>query len=175
MRSFLTKTTTTTKLLVDDDVFLSSSLSSLPRSFCAALLLLLSMLTLMPSSAATARTTTGCSFAVVCVSVYQCVFILFVCVEPSLFLGRGNPKCRRVAETNVFFEFSSKVARCAFSCFLEQKKRSQKRRRCWGCDNEFEIQHSSSSLLHTVRYISLLKTHTHYIYIHTNRGCRRCL
>ena len=123
MRSFLTKTTTTTKLLVDDDVFLSSSLSSLPRSFCAALLLLLSMLTLMPSSAATARTTTGCSFAVVCVSV--CFYSFCLCgtrtrsaFHQALF-GWGN-----VARRTFFLNFESKVAKVRFFLLSEQKKSS---------------------------------------------------
>ena len=136
MRSFLT----TTKLLVDDDVFLSS-LSSLPRSFCA--LLLLSMLTLMPSSSASARTTTGCSFGVVCVR-YECVFILFFCVCVCL---EPPEECLSV----FFFEFvcapTSKKEKVRFF-FRKEKKR---RRLGGGARQRVQIQHSS--LLHTVRYI----------------------
>jgi hypothetical protein len=92
MRSFLT----TTKLLVDDDVFLSS-LASLSRSFCA---LLLSMLTLMPSSAATARTTTGCSFGVVCVRV---CFYSFEVPFTQLFWEMSLPPS--IEDELGFFEF----------------------------------------------------------------------
>ena len=150
MRSFLT----TTKLLVDDDVFLSS-LSSLPRSFCA--LLLLSMLTLMPSSSASARTTTGCSFGVVCVR-YECVFILFfcvcVCLEPPeeclsvFFLNLSRPQVKK--------------RRCAF---FAKKKKTALGGRC-------ATKSSNSTLLITTHGTvhSLLKTntHTHTLHIYTH-------
>lgn len=80
----------------------------------------------MPSSAATARTTTGCSFAVVCVCVSVCVFILFVfCVEPE--------KCAfhqpwlEMSRDERFFEFESTVAKVRFFCFLEKKKFTQEK------------------------------------------------
>jgi len=168
MRSFLTKTT---KLLVDDVVFLSSSLSSLPRSFCA--LLLLSMLTLMPSSAATARTTTGCSFAVVCVSV--CFYSFCLCgtrtrsaSHQALFWGG---EIRNVARRTFFLNLCPRWQGCAFFCFSKKKKDGAVGR----CDKSSNSTFLVVITTHTVRYISLLKTHTHYIYIYTHRGCRRCL